>query len=156
MDGRNVRRVRSGLAALAIAASPVAIGCGGESAQDVAADRGAIRDVARSVQESFAKGDVAGVCRRLTKAAQVHVGNAGHGLPEGCPKDLRTFGGWVEKGSFVPGRIVSTDVDGETATARMEFRGSRIDVPFAQEDGEWKLNALYGSRPAQLQEDNYP
>ncbi len=149
------------LVVAAIASVGLALGgCGGDD-RSPEADRQEIRDVVREVQADFAAGDLAAVCESLTKDAQRHIGDAEHDPPTTCDRDIRLFAGGVSKGSGAvrPGsrsiERIAVDGDRATATVSLGGRDAASDVPLAREDGEWKVDGLYGGMPAGRQRDNY-
>lgn len=127
--------------------------CGGDDEQEI---RSAIRDL----QQAFARQDGPAICGALTEAGREHIGTLGHDPREPCGEniwmlldpdakaDARETG--RERG---PRRI---EVDGDRATVVVRLGpGSVGRVPLAKEDGEWKVDALYGDIPAGEQEDNF-
>jgi hypothetical protein len=151
------------VAGLAVALAVALLGACGES------DEEQIRAAVEGVQQAFVDGDLAEVCERLTEEGRRHIGGIGHDLgPDGeppevtpCPRDLRVLAGGIQDSSRrwrenAARRIYGVRIDGDRATAEVEFeRGVGGSLPLAREDGEWKIDGLYGGMPAEQQEDNY-
>ena len=137
--------------AIAVAA---ALGAGAAACGN---DEEEVTRVVTDFQESFARGDVDGVCALLTDAAHEHVGGSGHDAPSSCRLDMRKVLDWMRIGGVRPERgrrIVDVQVDGDSATATVAVGGGdAIELPLARVDGEWKVNGVYGNIPAELQEN---
>jgi len=146
------------VAAIAVAAiTALATGCGGDGGSDEDQIRTAVEDV----QQAFADNDLEAACDRMTKAAQQHVGSIGHDPPAGCVKDLQAFAGFLKKGrTGAPNAhpaVTAVDIQGDRATARLRLGDAPpSEIPLRKDDGQWKLNALWGDLPAERQEDKYP
>jgi hypothetical protein len=159
-----VRRV-AGRAALALCllalGSPIVAACG-----DDASDEQQIADAVRGLQRSFASDDLHAACEHLTRAAQRHVGQAGHGRPGRCFEDVGALADMMAESrreaaaAIGPRRVPKVtriDVAGDHATARLTLGPRAVaDVPLAHEDGRWKVDALYSDLPAAQQEDKFP
>lgn len=123
-------------------------------------DEAEIRTAIRDLQTSFAARDFVGVCDSMTEAARRHIGSLGHEPIDPCERNMRMVARMAEKGAAgapVPRRRIGRiEVDGDQATATVRFEdGATGHVPLSKEDGEWKVNALFGDIPAQSQEDNF-
>lgn len=152
------RRARLAVLAACVVAA-TAGGCGDESGGD---DRAQIRAVIAHAQTAFARGDLRAVCEALTDAGRRHVGGIGHdilgdGPTTPCPQDLPVFYKSVKGGEGLgnAGRVKRIEVAGDTATATLIVDGSSIAVPLAREDGDWKVDALWGGIPGAQQRDHY-
>lgn len=152
LGGRSAR-VGALLAALLLAS------CGGTSDGD--SDR--IEAAVREVQQAFADGNSARVCRLLSKAARKHVTAMGHDLPgreQPCYIDLYMFSdgvtgtaGWRKRTAR---EVRDIEVGDGRATATVEFEdGQTASLPLVKEEGKWKVDALYGGIPAERQKDSY-
>lgn len=135
--------------------------CGGG---DPDGDDEQIRAAIARTQEAFAAGKLRAVCASLTRDGQRQIGQLGHDLiggpPEPCPPELALIADGIRQngglGQALRPRVVDIEVDGDKATAMVEFdRGGRGAVPLAKERGEWKVDALYGGLPSDRREDTY-
>lgn len=164
--GRRPRRVGRQVVAvvLAVAAVTGATACG-ESDEEQARE---IRAAVERVQRAFATGDLRGVCDGLTEAGRRHIGAMGHDYganereakPSPCLPDLRMLYDGIRKSkdwrAQTSRRIGDIRIDGDRATATVAYGGGASgDLPLEKEDGEWKVNGLYGGIPAERQEDHY-
>lgn len=149
-----LRRGSSTLAvvtALAAMAAGVA-GCG-------SSDEDQVRGVFADLQDAFVARDYDELCAVTTADAQNHIGQIGHEPPSGnCKLEMRRLVGMARANPVEPAmpQIVRLSVDGDRATAIIATKtGSQTRVPFAKEDGDWKVDALYGGVPASEQADKY-
>lgn len=145
---------RLAVVALALGGVAVGAGCGGGD------DSGRIRDVVVEVQRAFAENDYEAICAATTRAAQRHVGHAGHGSPATCRRGMRGFVEMVKENPVArgsgPPRVRSVNVDGDRGVAVVVLpNGAATRLPMAEEDGRWKLDAVYGGMPAGRQQDKY-
>jgi ketosteroid isomerase-like protein len=146
---------RRACCAVALAASLLAGACG----SDPANDRKEIRGTIEALQKAFARGDLAAACDAMTPDAHVHVGEAAHDAPKTCEKDIRMIYRGIRKAGLPDSapRVTAVAVDGDRATARVVLGGgTSLAVPVAREDGEWKVDALYGDIPGGHQPDYFP
>ena len=102
----------------------------------------------------------AGEIEALTDAAIGHLGSLGHGASRGCVRDLAAFSKAVDYSGggreATRPRVRSVSVDGDRAMATVAVvDGPSGEVPLAKEDGEWKVDALYGGIPAAEQRDKF-
>lgn len=86
--------------------------------------------------------------------------SVGHRSSGSCPRDLETVQGLIwqdrDRPKAATHRVLRIRVRGDAATAVVDYGGgSRGDVPLAKEDGDWKIDGLYGGLPAQRQTDKY-
>lgn len=133
--------------------------CGASDADE---DRDQIEAAVRDVQQAFAAGDTGRVCRLLSKSARKHVEAMGHDLvrTQPCYIDLYMFSdgvtgdrGW-RKRTARPVRDI--EIGNGRATAKIDFGdGQTANLPLVEEEGKWKVDALYGGIPAERQRDNY-
>lgn len=150
------RRTGTIVLVVQLATAVVLSSCGGERQSD----RQAIRSTVTSLQGALAEGDLAAACSELTEDAQRHVGDAGHDPPTTCERDLLLIYRSLEKGEGLrePARrkIASIAIDGDRAQVTVTANGGpAFAVPVAHEDGDWKVDALYGDIPGGSQDDNF-
>lgn len=139
-----------GLALAAFALTPAACGEGSDEEQ--------IRAAVDELQTAFAERDLEGACATMTAAAQEHIRGLGHDKRPSCAAGLRlVYPSWRKGAKVRRGHvaaIASVTVRGSRATVTMLVASqARARVPFAREDGEWRIDALYGGIPAVRQED---
>lgn len=141
-------------ACVALTALALLSGCGGGD------DRQEIRSALRDLQQAFAAQDERAICDALTEAGREHIGSLGHDPREPC---VTNIGMTLTPRARLSARelarerhVTRLEIDGDRATAVVRLgEGSIGRVPLAKEDGEWKVDALYGDIPAADQEDNY-
>lgn len=134
----------------------------GDSGSDQSAERDQIEAVVRSLQGAVATNDGDRVCQTLSKAARIHVRGMGHdpGTSPPCYFDVYMFidgvrraPGWRER---LRREVTDIAIDGDRATAKVDFGdGQSASLPFAKEEGQWKVDALWGGIPAAQQKDRY-
>jgi hypothetical protein len=154
-EGADLRTVGSrivgaaGSSAIAVLVLAFA-GCG-------ASDEDQIRTAYGDLQSAFEARDYEELCAVTTTDAHRHIGQIGHLKSENCLRDMRRVVTMVRDapvGSGSP-RIVRLRVDGDRATAVIVAGGSRARLPFAKEDDDWKVDALYGGLPGREQRDKF-
>lgn len=148
---------RTTATALATVLVVLAAACGSD---DPGSDRDQIRVVVADVQEAFDAGDLKGVCELLTRAAQRHIETIAHRAGDPCARSLKVVQTGVRDLRGQPKatahEILEIRVRGSVATATLDLgEGSRGEVPLSKQDGEWKVNGLYGGLPAQDQTDKF-
>jgi hypothetical protein len=131
------------------------------------------RAAVEELQEAYRDRHLGDVCARLTRAAQLHVGDAAHDAPTTCGADMQALVRMIEEGrreagsdrglstARVPPRappeIDAVAVRGRNATAIVrQAHGAVARVPLTERGGEWRIDALYGGMPAAFQEDKFP
>ena len=125
------------LAALAL----VFAGCGGSSQPS---DEDQIKATLRDYYVAFANGDAESACADL--ASDVQVQFAKQSGTEDCPgaiakarqrPDTRRY-----TSSFKDAEILSVEVAGDKAVARVRAIGATQKIPLRREGKEWKIDAL--------------
>jgi hypothetical protein len=120
-------------------------GDGQASAADAggaASDRQAFQDFLNDIEKDFVNGDGDGYCSRLTASAKKELGALGFTKSKHCAAAVaelskRTNASGVEQ---KPTKVLSVEVDGDVATARVRDGGRPpADVRFVKRGGEWKL-----------------
>ena len=134
---------------MALGLAAVALGPAGCSDTDHGAE---IRAAIAGFQASFRDGDLGRACDGMTPAARRHVGQAGHDPPRRCPVDLRAVRDMV--GSRPP-VVTRVEVEGDRAVATMRLGGDRLRVPLERQGSAWRIDGVYGGRPAARQEDKF-
>jgi hypothetical protein len=112
-----------------------------------------VADAIERLQDALARNDHAGVCAGLTSAAARQAGEAGHGTPTTCPRDVRRLFGMIDKGGGwledAP-RVVDVEVDGRLATATVALDPQReARVPMRRVGDDWRLSGAFGMTPEQ-------
>lgn len=151
--GRSARAAAL-LVALCLGA-PALTACG-----DSGGDEEEIEAAVVELQQAFAAGNTDRVCGLLSTPARKHVEGMGHGTSGPCYLDLYMFVEGVLKSPTWRDRtareVTDISVEGASATATVRFEdGQAAALPLVREEGEWKVDALYGGIPASRQEDNY-
>jgi hypothetical protein len=121
----------------------------GRDGQAVAAD-------VRTLQAAFAAGDMAALCRQMTKPAVRQAGGFVHGLPTlYCERDLRRAfkilrdgGGWRATRPAVS--RISARSGRATATLAHRDGKWKADVPLTDSGGRWKLAGFFGADVAEV------
>jgi hypothetical protein len=109
------------------------------------------------LQRAFADDDYAGVCAEITPAAARYAGQAAHGDPTTCKRDVRRLFGLIRKGNGWrhAGAPLVTDVavNGSRATATVALdRRWRAQIPLTRTDGRWRLSGLFGAARGHAQQ----
>jgi hypothetical protein len=146
------------MAAITLAAVAAATGCGND-------DEAEIRSVVATVQDDFAAGRLDAVCDSMTDAEREHIHALGHETPASrgrtCGQQLKAFlvdgiRTQARRTGAGPPEITSLEIDGDTALVTVEGPdGHSQAVPMARQDGEWKVNGLFGGIPAERQSDKF-
>lgn len=149
--GKCSKAVIVSFATLAIAAA----GCGSSSSSS---DEDRINGVFGDLQDAMAARDYDGLCAATTTDAHHQAGQLGHKKEATCQRDMRQLVAMVRNApvTVAPPKIVRLKIDGGRAIAVVVAGRSRTRVPFAKEDGDWKVDALYGGIPAGKQPDKFP
>jgi hypothetical protein len=128
------------VACLALALPVGACGGGGGSDEDD------VKDAVNGVYGALADEDEEQVCDSLSKQGKEQVTESGGraGKRVTCESILRL--GFVVTGdTFKDARdakVTDVQVDGDQATATVEYKRKTGDVSLVKEDGEWKLDDL--------------
>jgi hypothetical protein len=153
--------VRICLGALALLALS-GLACGGGDEPPVARDTSAASQplppdarrsasaALRGMQRAFAASEYARLCAGMTRAAARQAGEAGHGTPTKCPRDVRRLltmlreGGGLREAS--PPRTIGVERDGSGVTATVaRDRPWKARVPLTREGGDWLLSGFFGA-----------
>jgi hypothetical protein len=128
-----LRRLVPLAACLAIA------GCGGSD------DEGEVRDAVNGLYAGFAKRDSDRVCASLTKKQrEVVTKGAGTSGARSCEQVMSialSFVGDALKNAD-EAKVTEVEVDGDKATATVEYRGKPGRLALAKEDGKWRVSNL--------------
>lgn len=134
------------LVVLLVASAIGAVACGNGDAER--ADRQSIRTTLAEVVDDFADGDLDAVCAQMSASAKRHVGVIGHGTPTRCQRDLALLVksvGARQRQALAPPRVARVELDGGRGTAIVLLgRGTPTRIPFAEEDGKWKIDNFFG------------
>jgi hypothetical protein len=115
--------------------------CGG----DGGSDENAVKDAVNGLNGALADEDEEKVCDSLSKQGKEQVTESGGraGKRVTCESILRL--GFAFTDTFKGARdakVTDVQVDGNEATATVEFKRKTGDVSLVKEDGEWKLDDL--------------
>jgi hypothetical protein len=120
----------------------VALGaCGGD---DASTEQAAVRDTAKRLYSSFADRDAGKICDLLTSKQRAAVAKGG-GTKAGasCEQVMGVALAYVGgKGleDADQAQVTKVTVDGDRATATVDFKGSPGVLGLAKEDGDWKIS----------------
>lgn len=145
--------LRPAIALVVASLSLAAAGCGASDEERI---RGAIADL----QQAYADGDIGRACELMTRGAQRHLGEAAHDAPVTCVHDLRSMarGNAARRGArdITRPAVTGVRVSGDRATVTLRVGSSVVShVPMRREDGDWKVDAIYGEIPGAEQKDSY-
>lgn len=145
---RATGRVRTRRAVAALVATMALASCGDAPDPPVGA-------ALRQALAAFADRDAAGVCRLLSRKARFLIGHSGHeGPPLHCESDVERYFQWMEgyRTASRP-RVLDVASDGDgTATADVRLPGGKqVTLPFRQERGRWRLDALFDAPLSYMQ-----
>ncbi|MEX1141499.1 MAG: hypothetical protein WEB79_04225 [Thermoleophilaceae bacterium] len=148
--------------AVVAALGAVAAGCG------AAGDRERIRAAIYEARAAIAVRDAERVCSLLTAAGREHVASVRHGTAgddvlggvKTCENEVpaitEAIGRDAGRPALPPPEVVRIAVDGDRARAVLRVtEGISLHVALAREDGEWRLDALFGDLPGARQEDKF-
>ncbi len=97
----------------------------------------------KKFEDEFQSGNAAAACGHLSSSGQRDAAALTGGSDETCVDALKAFGRGVSGLEQKPSRILSVEVDGNSAVASVSDAGRPpVDVPFVREGGEWKLDQL--------------
>jgi hypothetical protein len=126
-----------GLAPAALAA--LALGaCGGSG------DEGAVKDTVNDLYAGFAEKDAGKVCDTLSREQRDAVARGGAARASGrsCAQvmgaALSYVGDALEDADEA--KVTKVEVDGDRATATVEFKGRSSELGLAKEEGGWKVS----------------
>jgi hypothetical protein len=124
-------------------------GCGG--GDGASKDEAAVRDAAKQLYGALADKDAGKVCDLLTasqrKAVAKGAGNAQSGSCDQVMSLALSFVAGKGLEDADQAKVTKVKVDGERATATVDFKGRPGVLGLAKEDGEWKISAF---NPKQL------
>jgi len=153
LDAVWARRAALLMSAIAIG-SATSIACGGEEPPPPE-PRHPVTTVVHRLQERFAARDYRGVCKLMTRGAQIQAGEVAHSDPTTCPRDVRRVfgligagGGWLDGD---PPRVAAVRTRGRSATVTLVSGDWRASVPFVEGSNRWKLGGFFGMRTSQLE-----
>jgi len=130
---------------VAILAVALATGCG--DGRDQASDREQIRQVVADMQRDIAADKPRRACEAFSREVRRQIGMAGHGTPSGCALDLRETLDLIRL-SIRDARpaVDAVELDGDRAIATLAGANrTAMRVPFAHEDGRWRIANLFGA-----------
>ena len=129
---------------LAVLCATVALaGCGGDG--DKSRDEAKVKGTVDGLYDAFAAKDARKVCASLTEARQreierqARIGGRGRG---NCARTLSfalAFLGDQLKG-LKSAKVTDVRVDGDKATATVDYRGKKGDLGLAKKDGDWLVS----------------
>jgi hypothetical protein len=141
-----VRRFKGLLPTAATAAAVAIVACGGNGDP-----RAEIISSYEELTAAVLDRDAPTVCHGLTPRAREHVGLSGHLTSPDCVAGMRPMLQALARGREAPRAHGRSDIDvaeiSLRAVATMSIDGRRVKVPFAEQDGEWKLDSFYGLSP---------
>jgi hypothetical protein len=124
------------LSALVLAA------CGGDQA---AKDEAAVRDTAKALYDALADKDGGKVCDLLTASQRKAVAKGGGRDDSTCEQVMGlalTFVAGKGLEDADQAKVTKVKVDGDRATATVDFKGRPGVLGLAREDGEWRISAF--------------
>jgi len=126
-----VRGLAPLLACLALAA------CGGSGEEDQ------VREVVEGLYAGFADTDADRICDSLTQKQREAV-TKGTGKARSCEQVLSIALSLVGEAlkEAKDAKVTDIEVNGDKASAKVEFRGKSSGLGLAKEDGEWKVSDL--------------
>jgi hypothetical protein len=127
---------------------PLACAAALAGASGCADDEGAIRDRFTELRRAYLVEDYRAVCRQMTADARREVGELGHQNRTTCPQDMaqNMSAAIVSPRDRTEPEIEAVEVDGDRAKVLAQLGGTTPGtVYFAKEDGEWKLDQLFGT-----------
>jgi hypothetical protein len=138
---------RASVTALAVALCLVIAACGDDDdggAVSVGDSDGAeIRHVFKEFEADLQAGRAQDACSRMTQAGQREAAGITGGAGGSCEKTIKGFAQGADELEQKPSRIVSVEVTGGKAVAKVSDAGrAPVDLPFAKEGGEWRLAGL--------------
>lgn len=115
--------------------------CGGGDASN---EEAAVRDTAKRLYSSFADKDAGKICDLLTSKQRAAVAKGG-GTKAGasCEQVMGvalTFVAGKGLEDADQAKVTKVTVDGERATATVDFKGRPGVLGLAKEDGDWKIS----------------
>ena len=126
------------LAALALALGAAACGDAGSSGEETSVKR-----TVNGLYDAFAAKDAAKVCDSLTEERQREIeSRAGAGGGKGCERTLELALGFVggQLKEIKDARVTDVTLDGDEATATVEYKGKKGDLGLTKQGGEWKIS----------------
>ncbi len=102
------------------------------------------------LQRAFVERDYAQICRGITNEAAKDAGNAGHGDPTTCPRDVRRLLGMIHDGGGIrhegKPRVVDVEASGSKAVVTVALdRRWQARVPMSKVEGSWRLSGFFGT-----------
>jgi hypothetical protein len=128
-------------AGAAIGVAVAASGCAAEQSDSVGA-AAVFEDVAQAMED----GDPAALCDTLARRARLQVRDVGHTRLVTCESAVRPMmvGARNLSGDLRPDvDVLGVDVK-TSAVAEIDVAGRTTVVPLVVEDGEWKLDGMFG------------
>jgi hypothetical protein len=142
--GSRLAAMTSVVAVAAIAA------CGSENEErSPRQDRQDVRAAFAELRAALADRDPNRACAEVSEATGRQAGSTGHLRPTACSRDMRKLFASVDGpgsgGRAVRPRVDEIALDGERAVVVADFGHDATGAfPFLREDGEWRLDSLYG------------
>lgn len=143
-----------------LAGGIVACGDSGGGGGDSEEDR--IESTIEGLQEAFIDNDGKKACEHVTKRAVTLVGVMAHQTPATCVLEMEKIFQWLRGDPRNPGEpqdpqpdLIEADIRGTRAMAIVQADGhAPVEVPFVKSRGEWKLDSVFGTEVASLQDSS--
>jgi stage V sporulation protein SpoVS len=137
-----VRSVRRGVASALVLAALALAACGGEDS--TANEEAAVRSTVKDLYGAFADKDADGVCGVLTRRQREAVAKGAGATTSGSCEQVMgvalNFVGGKGLEDADQAKVTKVSIDGEKATATVDFKGKPGELGLAKEGGEWRID----------------
>jgi hypothetical protein len=116
--------------------------CGGD---DASKDEAAVRDTAKGLYGALADKDGGKVCELLTVAQRKAVAKGGGAGNSSCERVMGlalTFLAGKDLKDADKAKVTKVAIEGDRATATVEYKGKPGVLGLVREDGEWRISGF--------------
>jgi hypothetical protein len=107
------------------------------------ADETAVTKTVNGLYDAFAAKDAGKVCASLTEERKREIENrAGVGGSKGCERTLELALGFLGRDieQIKNAEVTDVSIDGDQATATVEYKGREGDLGLTKQNGDWKVS----------------